>query len=302
MRIRVLAACSLLFVFIAGCSEPQTPAAYDSTRAGSSTVSVVASAYPLAYAADEVGKAQVVVKDLTPPGTEPHDIELTPRDIGALQAAELVVMVGGGFQPSIEKAVAGLPIGSRETYDALAGLTPIIGGDAQGGRDPHFWLDPMLMAEAGEGIAERLIRLDPDARGTYSRNLEQFKGELSRIDSEFKAGLKTCKRRTIIVSHAAFGYLTDRYELTQVSLSGLSPHAEPTPASLEIARRVARETGASTIFVEPGGDTAAAEILAREVGGSTAQLDPIEIQQQGKDYLAAMRGNLDSLRRALECE
>lgn len=332
MRFRVLAVSCSAVVMMTGCSQSTTAPAPGLENGTSPAVSVVASAYPLAYASGEVGKARVSVKDLTPPGAEPHDIELTPADVAALQEAGLIVMVGGGFQPSIEKSVAGLPSGSREVYDALAGLTPIIGGSLDGGQggdpeadepgdahgheepgdthghegeselDPHFWLDPKLMAEAGKGIAEKLARLDPAGGETYLRNTEEFRSMLNRLDSEFESGLKTCKRRTIIVAHAAYGYLAERYALNLVPLSGLSPHAEPTPASLADARRVARETGATMIFTEPGKDAGAAETLARDIGGSTAELDPIEIQQPGTDYPAAMRANLAALRKALECD
>lgn len=306
MRLRVLAVGCCLVVPMAGCSQSPTAPAPGSGRGASPTVSVVASIYPLAYASGEVGKTRVAVKDLTPPGAEPHDIELTPRDIAVLQEAGLIVMVGGGFQPSMERAIAGLPLGRHETYDALAGLTPItegrIGHEEEKEPDPHFWLDPTLMAEAGAEIAARLARLDPAGSDAYPLNSRDFNDMLSRLDSEFKAGLKVCKRRTIIVAHAAFEYLADRYELTQVSLSGLSPHAEPTPESLATARQTAEATGVTTIFAEPGGDARAAETVAREIGGSVAELDPIEIQQPGKDYPSAMRANLATLRKALECE
>lgn len=306
MRSRVMAVGCCLAGLMSGCSQSPTVLSPDTGSGASLVVSVAASAYPLAYASAEVGGARVAVKDLTPPGAEPHDVELTPRDVDALQEADLVVLVGGGFQPSIEKAVAGLSSRNREVYDSLSGLTPIIGGgldsDSSGELDPHFWLDPMLMAEAGKGIAERMTRLDPAGSDVYTRNSLEFEQLLRRLDSEFKAGLKICKRRTIIVAHGAFGYLASRYGLTQVSLSGLSPHAESTPADLAKARQVAIETGATTVFAEPGGDAGAAETLAREIGGDSAELDPIEIQQPGKDYLSAMRANLAALRKALECD
>lgn len=315
MRLHFLAAGCCLVGLMSGCSQSPAVPTSEADSGTSRAVSVAASSYPLAYALGKVGGARVAVKDLTPPGAEPHDVELTPRDVDALQGAGLIVLVGGGFQPSIEKAVAGLPPGNREIYDALSGLTPSIGGpqehdepddghgrEGDGELDPHFWLDPMLMADSGKGIAERLTRIDPAGGDAYSRNSKELEQLLRHLDSEFKAGLKSCKRRTIIVAHAAFGYLASRYDLKQVSLSGLSPHAEPTPADLANARQVAIETGVTTVFAEPGSDAGAAETLAREIGGTTAELDPVEIQQPGKDYPSAMRANLVALRKALECD
>lgn len=305
MRFRILVIGYCLAGLISGCSntptEP-TPAADSDTIPA---VSLSASFYPIAFASAKVGGARVAVKDLTPPGAEPHDVELTPRDVDALNEADVVVFISGGFQPSIEKAVAERASKNGDVYDVFSGLTPIINGIPDGGlredRDPHFWLDPILMTEAGKGIAEQLTRLDPAGSDVYSRNSREFEQLLRQLDLEFREGLKTCKRRTIIVAHSAFGYLASRYGITQVSLSGISPHAEPTPDDLARARHAAYETGASTVFAEPGGDAGAAETLAREIGGNIAELDPIEIQQPGKDYFAAMRSNLAALRKALEC-
>ena len=97
--------------------------------------SVVASFYPLAFVAQQLGGQQVVVKNLTPPGAEPHDIELTPRDVGELQQADVVLYLSHGFQPAVEQAVAGA---HGKKIDALAGIDLRKGvGDEAGKSDPH---------------------------------------------------------------------------------------------------------------------------------------------------------------------
>ena len=67
---------------------------------------VVASFYPLAWATERVAADAIDdVVNLTPPGAEPHDIELSPSDVETIRDAELVVYIGGGFQPALEDAI-----------------------------------------------------------------------------------------------------------------------------------------------------------------------------------------------------
>ena len=79
--------------------------------------SVVASFYPLRFAAERLGGACVSVTDLTPPGVEPHDLELTPDAVESIATADVVLYLGGGFQPAIEDAIADA---QGETVDLLA--------------------------------------------------------------------------------------------------------------------------------------------------------------------------------------
>ena len=258
---------------------------------GSDTV--VAAFYPLAYAAEQVG-AGIRVSNLTPPGAEPHDLELTPRDVGRVRAAALVVYVGDGFQPSVEKAVEG-----REgpTLDVLRGSDLLPAASRGGAPDPHIWLDPIRYAAVARRIARALG--DPGAADALVRRLHA-------LDARFRHGLERCARRELITSHAAFGYLAARYGLEQVPLVGLSPEAEPGPKELERLVGEVRATGATTVFSETLGSTALADTVARESGTKTATLDPLEgltpaEVDAGADYFSVMQANLAALRKALGC-
>ena len=258
-----------------------------SEQAKAGALGVVASFYPLAFAADEIGGAGVSVVNLTPPGVEPHDLELAPGDVKRIADADLVLYLGGGFQPAVEEAAQR----SSRPVDLLEGL------DVQAGGGPHVWLDPLRYAE----IVERLGRLldDEDAASALA-------GRLRELDGELRRGLADCDRRVFVTSHAAFGYLADRYGLEQVSVTGIEPEAEPAPADLaQVVDRV-RETGATTVFVEPLASHALAETVAREADIAVATLDPLEglTEDQlaaGEDYFSVMRANLAALREGLGC-
>ena len=130
--------------------------------------------------------------------------------------------------------------------------------------------------------------------------------DLEELDRELRAGLADCERREIVTSHAAFGYLADAYDLTQIALTGVAPEAEPSARDIEALVAEVEKSGATTVFFEPLVSSDLAETVAREAGVQTAVLNPIEglTDDQlaaGEDYFSVMRANLDSLRRGLGC-
>ena len=256
--------------------------------------SVVAAFYPLAYAAERVGGPDVQVKNLTPPGAEPHDFELAPRTVAEVGQADVVLYLGHGFQPAVSAAV-------KEAHgtvvDLLEGL-PLDQSSEEGlSADPHVWLDPILFSR----MVARVGRvLDKPTRA------DKLVDDLRKLDRAYRTGLEHCARREIITSHEAFAYLAKRYGLTQVSITGLEPESEPTAANLAAVVKVLRRTRATTVFFETLVSPRLADTVAREVGARTEVLNPIEgltssQQARGSDYFSLMRQNLSALRRALGC-
>jgi len=251
----------------------------------SSASTVVAAFYPLAYAAERIAPA-ADVENLTPAGAEPHDLELSPRDVQRVHDAATVLYLGHGFMPALEGAVAG----RDGAVDLLAGV-PL--RDA----DPHVWLAPRRYA----GMVRRIARAlgDPAAGDALVR-------ELDELDADYRRGLARCERRELVTSHAAFGYLADAYGLEQVPLTGLAPEAEPSAREIEALVDRVRERGATTVFFEPLVSSRLAETVAREAGVGTALLNPLEglsneQAERGEDYFTVMRSNLAALRKALGC-
>ncbi len=257
--------------------------------------SVIAAFYPLAFAAEQIGGPGIDVDNLTPPGAEPHDIELTPRAVGRVQTADVVLYLSHGFQPAVEQAVKGAH-GKR--IDVLAGLGLRRGvGDEAGKTDPHVWLDPVLFAKIVRRIGSVLGR--PGRASALARRV-------LALDREYRSGFSHCERRDFVTSHAAFGYLAARYHLRQISITGIDPESEPSPARLRSLISLVRREHVTTVFFERLVSPKLAETVARDAGASAAVLDPIEgltpaEQSRGDDYLTLMRQNLRSLRRALAC-
>ncbi|MFV2095298.1 metal ABC transporter substrate-binding protein [Micromonospora sp. LOL_014] len=308
----------------AACAQDGGDGSADDT-----TVDVVAAFYPLQFLAERIGGDAVTVTGLAPPGAEPHDLELSPRQVGEVSDADLVVYLSG-FQPAVDDAVE--QEAGDHAFDVVE-VEPLLdatdGGhshdhadedehsdedehaeneaddhaDETGAKDPHLWLDPTRFATVGDALAERLAAVDPDHAADFTARAAALRTELETLDAEYTERLADCERREIITSHAAFGYLTVRYQLDQIAITGLSPEDEPTPQRLAEVIEEAREHQATTIFFETLVSPSVAETIADETGAETAVLDPIEGLQPDADgdYFSVMHDNLNNLTDALGC-
>lgn len=303
----VVAALAVMAVLgpVAACSSD----ASDGGRAPG-TRSVAASFYPLQWVAEQVGGDRVEVSSLTPPGAEPHDLELSPKDVAKVADSDLVVYLAD-FQPSVDAAVADTGAKGFDVTDAAdldLTFTPIEEGeqhaDEAGATDPHFWLDPTRLAAVGDAVAARLAKDDPAHAATYRANASSLRGRLTALDRELRDGLADCTDKDLVTSHNAFGYLARRYGLEQVGITGLTPEAEPSPKQLAEASDFVEEHDVRTIYFETLVSPRIAETLARETGAKTAVLDPIEglsDDSHGEDYVEVMQSNLRNLRAGQRC-
>ena len=293
---------------LGGCGATDT--------AESSGIKVAAAFYPLEFAVANVARDSADVTPLTTPGVEAHDVGLTPRQVAAAVDSDLVIYLSG-FQPAVDEAVKEFDPAKVLDVAEFADLMDVAPDDHQGtdedsdeaGQDhgdfdPHFWLDPLRLAAVNDAIAERLGVIDPDQASTFTANAEASRDELSDLDQEFAEGLETCARRELFTSHAAFGYLAERYDLTQVSVVGITPDVEPSGARIAEVQKLAREYGATTIFFETAASDAVARSIAHDLGLEIAVLDPIELlsdQSAGDGYPAIMRANLAAIQKANDC-
>jgi zinc transport system substrate-binding protein len=270
-----------------------------SDNAGTRGIRVAAAFYPLAWAAREVGAGDVTVEDLTPPGAEPHEIQLTANQRSTIQHAKVVFYLGGGFQPELEDAVR--DAGGRVT-DLLKGL-PLRPSNEEGlDADPHVWLDPQLMHGIAGRIATILGVVDPDRRDEYQQRGAALQQKIAALDGSFRTTLATCTLKTLVTTHEAFGYLAARYRLIQLGLTGLTPEAEPSAAQIRRVRDLARQGKVAAVFVEATDEgRRIGRSVARDVGVPARDLLTLESDPTPKDYLSAMRENLNNTKAGLRC-
>ena len=305
-------------------SDPGTPEAEGGGTDGEQApadpaLEVSAAFYPLELAVQRIGGDRVAVSTLTQPGSDPHDAELTPRQVAELGETDLVVFLSD-FQPAVDDAVSTVAADSPLDVGEFADLMVMAEDDGHdhsgeteeehaehshdGGTDPHFWLDPTRYAAVAEAVADRLVELDPEGASAYEAGLADFTDELTAVDEEFAAGLETCTSRDLVTGHAAFGYLADRYDLRQKGIAGLTPESEPTASQIRDLVEHVRETGVTTVYSETLVDPSLAETIAREAGVEVRVLDPIEgltDASAGSDYFEIMRANLQTLREGQGC-
>ena len=338
MSKRILAAACAAATALALSACSSTASSGDgSSKDGSLTV--MASFYPLKYLAEKVGGEHVSVTSLTPDGAEPHDLELSPKMVDSLSSADAVIYLAG-FQSAVDEAIeqqapktvidvssaaelveagtdANHPSEDEEdaTDEAQSGETEAHDHDHEGhdqadhdhhhdmSADPHFWLDPVRMAKAATLVGDKLAEADSAHADTYKANAKALAEELTTLGDTLVTKTSTCKVKTFVTAHTAFGYLADRTGLTQVGISGLDPDSSPSPARLAEISQIAKEQGVTTIFTEALIDPKVAQTLADDLGITTAVLDPIESQTDAsKDYAATMNSNIDALTKALDCQ
>ena len=293
--LKMLGLCSLLLplALVSGCG----PSDSTSASSASTTPKVVAAFYPLQYAAQHVGGTNVSVTNLTQPGVEPHDLELSAAQVAEISQADLVLYIKG-FQPAVDDAVA--QQAPDRSIDVTSALTLLTGPD---GADPHVWLDPANMSKIGNAIADRLAVIEPDKAAAFAKNSDTLTASMSALSREFSAGLATCKTKSLVVSHDAFGYLAQAFGFTQVGISGLNPEAEPSPARMRDVAEVIKANKVSTIYYETLVDPKVAQTIADETGAAAVMLDPLEglAPNSTGDYVSVMKANLTALKKGQEC-
>jgi zinc transport system substrate-binding protein len=302
MRLRIVVVMAAIAPAVAACGA--------SSAGASSEPNVVASFYPYAFVAQQIAGDHATVTNLTAPGLEPHDLELTPQQVADIQDAA-VVIYEKGFQPAVDEAVdqsaQGLTLDTTSVVpleDTGAPAEPNDPGEPALTGDPHVWLDPIRLATISEAVAAELSRADASHAADYHANAVRLAARLHALDRDYREGLAHCERTQFVTSHAAFGYLAQRYGLQMIAISGLSPDAEPSPKRLSDLEALVRQDGITTIFSEVLVSPALAETLARDVGVKTAVLDPIEglpSAESQQNYLTIMRANLATLRQANGC-
>ena len=270
---------------------------------------VVVGFYPLEFVTQAIAGDLARITDLTNPGVEPHDLELTVRQTAVLSGADLVVYERG-LAPALDKAVANnRPRYALDTTTVVPLSSPVPGEEAANGEsmtdgDPHFWQDPTLLARVASAVTRQLIAILPAEAATLRANDRMLQRRLAALDRDYRVGLRTCRTRTVVVSHDAFEYLGRRYGLHIAPISGISPDAEPSARHIALLSALVRSDHITTIFSEKLASPKLADALAANAGVRTAVLDPIEgltSSDPRANYLTLMRANLRAIQQANRC-
>ncbi len=302
------AAGTLSLAALTGCSSDSAAASSDGK------LDVVASFYPMAFLAEQIGGAHVSVTSLTQPGQEPHDLEISAKQTANLEKADAIVYLKN-LQPSVDAAVKQSGVKTKIDAGSLTTLEKHgneVGGHSAeadhteneelAGLDPHIWLDPVRYSQVAQGVGSALEKADPDHAADYKKNTAALVTKLAALDTQFKTGLANTKTKVFITTHAAFGYLAERYGLTEEAINGLDPESEPSAARVKDLEKMAKADGVTTVFYETLVSDKTAKTIASDANLKTDVLDPIEgitEKSRGKDYFSVQEANLKALQTAL---
>lgn len=138
-------------------------------------------------------------------------------------------------------------------------------------KDPHIWLDPILVKIQASTIAKALIAKYPQNKALYEANLAQFQAELDALNAEISALFEKSKNKKFIIYHPSLGYFAARYHLVQIPVE--IEGKEPKTKDLQRLMSVAKKEKIKTIFVQKGFSQNAAKSLAKELKASVVELN-----------------------------
>jgi len=285
---------SVLLIVVA-CS-PQK----DLNNTESGKMLVYASFYPLYFLAHEIGGDNINLKMVVPNGVESHEYEPNMNQLKEIENAQLFIYNGASYESWADKVVGNI-IDENRAINAsqLVRLNTV-----DGNPDPHIWLNPENMIEIGKAIKDKFISLDEKNKDEYEKNFSELSDRLRELDNRYLEELKDKNRDSIIVSHAAFGYMAERYGFNQVSVAGISPDQEPSPKTIANLIEMAKKENHKYIFLETLASPKTVQVIAEETNLKILTLNPIEglTEEQinnGQDYISIMEDNLENLKKAL---
>lgn len=285
-----------------------------------SQLKIMTSIFPLKEFAQAVSGDWGVVDLLLPPGAEIHTWQPSPSDLVALSSADVFIYIGAELEPWADDILRSVNNPDLHVIEASNGISLLRNeGEGEhndphsshehenGASDPHIWLDFGNDKKIIDKIEEVLSEIDPNRKEIFQNNAEIYKQKLHALDERYRKSLDRCDQKTIVLGgHAAFGYLARRYKLFQVSLYGLSPDSKPTPRQLIDVIRFVKENRIGAIFFEVNISSELAKVIAKETGAKTLVLNPgasLPRKQKISDitFLSIMEKNLENLKNGLRC-
>lgn len=269
-------------------------------------ITAYASVYPIYDFAKKIGGERIGVKLVIPPGAEPHSWEPSGKIIKEIQQGQIFLYNGLDLDPWAKKI--GSSLEGKLSILAVGEEGPIknmVISEGKGNHDPHLWLDPIVVIEMAKAIKDVFIDLDGEYQNYYEENFNNFKLQLLELDKEYNEVLSKVSKKNFIVTHGAFAYMAKRYGLNQITILGLAPQGEPSPAKLVELTSLIKKHNINTVFFEHLTSSKAANVLASETGVKVDILNPLggltqEEMDRGEDYFSIMRENLNHLAKALD--
>lgn len=287
-RAALVAAASLAAV-VPGAFTPSVSAAPSPhrTKREVQVPEVVVSTYAIAQLTSYIAGRKAHVVDLAPPSAPPQGLRLTPSGRAAIRRAALVIDVGDGYQPEVEKAA-----GSARRHLALL---PHLSKRA---KPYEFWLDPFLMAKAATLIARELTAVDHAGARAFADGSRNFQSVALSIESDFESTFSDCSRSEFVTADGAFQRLAASFDLKDISVEA---------AGVKKTAGLVRRDSLPAVFSEMGVPSGLIHQVARSTGARVDTLNPLEVSPAPGgtaplSYFAVMEYDLTALEGPLACD
>lgn len=263
---------------------------------------VVASIAPLADFARQVGRDNVEVTLLLPPGASPHTYEPVPRMVREISKARIFIKIGAGLEFWADKLMAA-SAGGITTVTCSEGIQLLRGEDhdhALSDVNPHIWLDPVLSMKIVEKIAAAFSEADPAHAPFYRKNAKDYISKLAVLDREISQEVKTFRTRDYVTFHPAWDYFARRYGLRVAGVIEEAPGKEPSPRHVQRIIVAIRRLKTRVVFAEPQFSPRMAHAIAQQAGARVLMLDPVGGGKGRKTYIDLMKYNLAVMEKAMK--
>lgn len=283
-------------------------------------LSVYTTVYPLQYFTERIGKDAVNVQSIYPPGADEHTFDPTQKDMIGLADADLFLYVGLGLEGFVENAektmknehVKMISVAEAIPKDLLQKVhedehdADEHNEDAHdhGEFDPHIWISPKLSIEIASAVKDSLILIAPEKEEEFEKNFQSLHEDLISLDRQYEEMAAEAPRKTFFVSHAAFGYLANTYNLEQIAVAGLNSQSEPSQKQLASLVSYAKAHNVDYVLFEQNVSSKLTKVIQKEIGANALTLHNLGVLttediENNEDYMTLMEKNIETLQQAL---
>jgi zinc transport system substrate-binding protein len=263
-------------------------------RAPRPQTQVAATVFPLYDIAQRVAGDRLQVQLILQPGLDAHDYEPRPRDVAGVADAGLIFAVGLGLDPWAQRLARAAGAGEARVFEIGPLMDPILAPSGVIRKEPmidaHFWTDPVRALRAVDVTVEALSGLDPGGGPFYRERGQTLRHSIETVHAEILRQAATWRRRRIVTFHGSLFYFAARYGLEVVAVVQPIPGTEPPPQHVTELTRLLRGPDAAVLFVEPQLDAQLARALARETGAAVNEVDPMGGPPRAASYEELVRG------------
>ncbi len=271
----------------------------------------------------DLGSPELIV----PPGTSPHDANLSPSEAMALTEADLIVWTGPGLLPwmgesltSLAPDTATLALLETEGWEPL----PLRDGAHLGEHDhdhadhnshdhasddthehaaeeehreesvdPHAWLDPDVAVAWIGHIAGALSEADPDNADTYERNAVEASEHIASLRIDLQKQLEPLAGLGYAVGHDAYQYLERAAGLPANWAVANAAGQDPAPRDVAGLRDAVLSGEVVCLLLDAETDPAWAQTLGEGMALRTVTVDPDGVNlEPGPTLYPALMQNL----------